>query len=876
MAELRVPIHISEVSGNDRTKEAIRLGVPVPKGMLRSAQHLVLKDEEGRTCLTQARIASSWADGTVRWLLVDALVAVPGCGHREVTLCESDAVAADVIVGEDRVHIVESNEMVEVDTGAAVFTIGKGSNALLDSVCLGGFGLIAESGVNLSLTGCAGVHYGQSGVHVTIEENGPVRSSIVVEGSFTSARQGKIAAQALRFKARLIFTAGASHLCIEIEVHNPRAARHPGGLWDLDDQGTLLFEDVTLALKPAWPVAELRWYAEPRLPIHCENPGEWSLYQDSSGGENWESENHVDGKGVSTVTFRGYRVAYGTRRRVKIIAEGDRATPGVSVVTRHGTVSATVIGFWQNFPKSLRWSDDTLDLGLFPWECRSPFALQGGERKRATMVLEFAPPGEDSHLATHQQPLAVTVDPKWVEGSAVLDGVVAACRDRNEEYLRYIQSIVEGTNAFEVKREWIDEYGWRNYGDLYADHEAVGHVGPRPLVSHFNNQYDFIYGGLVHFLRTEDVRWFRLAEDAAHHMIDIDIYHTDADKVAFNHGLFWHTDHYKPAATCTHRTYSRHNGRGLAYGGGPSNEHNYTSGLLLYYRITGDPEAALAVRELADWVIAMDAVNDDESGDRDGGQSGLASKTVDVSYHKAGRGAGNSINALIDAFDLSGEGRYLDKAEGLIRRCIHPRDDIEALRLGEPEYRWSYLVFLQVLGKYLHLKYERGEVDFAFQYARESLLHYARWMFEHEVPYKDILHKVELPTETWSAQDVRKCHVLHLAAQFASESESKLWHKRADFFFARAMQDLLEFKTAYLTRPQVIMSVYGHVQAFYQLHGEERIRVEERADSFGVPETFIPKRLSGRGHVRDVAQRLVRAVAERLDIFRRLSTSSRL
>ena len=68
------------------------------------------------------------------------------------------------------------------------------------------------------------------------------------------------------------------------------------------------------------------------------------------------------------------------------------------------------------------------------------------------------------------------------------------------------------------------------------------------------------------------------------HVIDIDIYHTDEDKSAYNHGLFWHTYHYLDADTGTHRSYPKM-GRipphGTPVPGGPANEQNYATGLLL-------------------------------------------------------------------------------------------------------------------------------------------------------------------------------------------------------------------------------------------------------------------------------------------------------
>ena len=871
MPRLRIPILVEETVGRDRLGELVRVGVPMPRGALMRGASVVLRDRQERSVPTGSRALTYWSDGSVKWLLVDAQVSVRSAERSRFWLCDADAEPKAERSSVEGVRI-QKDESYTIDTGPAAFRVGL-NGSLLEAATVQGVQLLDDAGARLSLTGCKGHRYRPVTTQLYLEEEGTLRVAVVLEGHFLPVREAQANSVRIEFKARLIFSAGQSIVRLELQLLNPAAARHPGGLWDLDDRGTALFEDVSVSLKPVGRVADIRWYAEDARDVHVETPKELTFYQDSSGGENWDSDNHVDGSGNPTVAFRGYRVTYGEPENMRLIAEGDRPTPALAAVTDRGLVAATVLDFWQNFPKALRWSEEILDVALFPWECRTPFALQGGERKRQTILVEFEAPGAESSLELWQHPLRVSLDPEWVEASGALESFIPAERDRNVEYLRYIQSIIEGPNAFAGKRELIDEYGWRNFGDLYGDHEAVQAKGWRPLVSHYNNQYDFIYGALIHHLRTGDPRWRTLAEDAARHMMDIDIYHTDEDKPAFNHGLFWHTDHYKPAATCTHRTYSQKNGRGLSYGGGPSNEHNYTSGLLLYYCLSGDPEAAEAVRELAEWVIAMDRGGGDGV---DTGPTGLASKTVDASYHKPGRGAGNSINALLDAFRLSRERAFLAKAEELIARCIHPKDDIEALGLSKPEFRWSYLVFLQILGKYLHLKLELGESDFAFHYARESLLHYARWMLQHEVPYKDVLHKVELPTETWPAQDVRKCHVLHLAGEFSPEPERSAFHDTADFFFTRGLEDLMSFETAHLTRPLVIQCVYGHLQAYYQTHRAEGVDIVCSVEDFGTPQPFTPQLREWPERARDIGSRLVRTGTERLDVFGRLSTPSRL
>ena len=870
---MRIPILVEELAEFARKDSLIGIGVPLPRGAVYDPTDLTLTDEDERQLPTQTRVLAFWPDNSIKWVLVNGLVTVRPRERRLLYLSQVAQPSPEADAAALHVH-VERRKGICVDTGVANFRIG-GEGALIESAELNGVPMLDTAGIHLSLTGCTGRPYWQVTRAVRIDEGGPIRATIVLVGHFAASVGRWGAAAPIEFMARLSFSAGSSLVTVDLQLHNPRAARHPGGLWDLNDQGTVLFEDVSLSLKPAGRVEQIRWYAEHPVDMHVEDPGNWSLYQDSSGGENWDSDNHVDGDGNSTVRFRGYRVTYGQAGGGCLIAEGDRATPGLSVVTDRGAISATVLEFWQNFPKAIRWDASTLDLGLFPWECRAPFALQGGERKRHTAVIEFSSPQELPTVKMAQQPLRVSLDPAWVEKSRAIDGFISTERDANETYRTYIRSIIDGQYSFEKKREAIDEYGWRNFGDLYADHEGVRSLDPRPLVSHYNNQYDFIYGALIHYLKSADTRWWTLARDAARHSIDIDIYHTDADRPAFNHGLFWHTDHYKPVGTCTHRTYSRRNGSSLGYGGGPGNEHNYTSGLLLYYFLTGDPEGAEAVRELAAWVMGMDMVKE-KSRCGEGKVTGLASQTADSSYHKPGRGAGNSINAVLDAYQLGEGQQYLAKAEDLIRRCIHPRDDIDALGLSMPENRWSYLVFLQVLGKYIHLKLEKNETDYMFHYARESLLHYARWMLHNEVPYKDVLDRVDLPTETWPAQDVRKSHVLHLAGEFSAEPERSAFHDRADFFFERSLRDLLSFDTAFLTRPLVIMCVYGHLHAYYQEHRSEGIDLPCPFESFGKPQVFVPEQGGWRGRVRDLRTRLIRTGLERLDIVHRFSTPTRL
>lgn len=84
---------------------------------------------------------------------------------------------------------------------------------------------------------------------------------------------------------------------VKLLTHNPNRARHPGGLWDLGDPGSVYFQE--LAVETTLPD---RSKAKVTPQVTDESPGtfhlsDFNLYQDSSGGENWQGRNHIDASG---------------------------------------------------------------------------------------------------------------------------------------------------------------------------------------------------------------------------------------------------------------------------------------------------------------------------------------------------------------------------------------------------------------------------------------------------------------------------------------------------------------------------------------------------------------------------------------------------
>jgi hypothetical protein len=306
--------------------------------------------------------------------------------------------------------------------------------------------------------------------------------------------------------------------------------------------------------------------------------------------------------------------------------------------------------------------------------------------------------------------------------------------------------------------------------------------------------------------------------------------------------MFWHTYHYGHADTATHRTYPLA-GKGHTHGGGPSADHNYTTGLMLYHFLTGDELARETVADLAQYVLDIDDGAKTPFRWLDRGHTGGASKSA-PDYFGPGRAPANSLNALVDGHRVTGRREFLDKAEALIRRSVHPRETLERHNLLEPELRWFYTMFLQSLGKYLDYKVEIGQLDRMYAYARAAMVRYGEWMATHETPYSDRRDRLEFPTETWPAQDIRKADIFNYASLHAEEPLRSRLRERAQFFFDYATRTLGEAPTRRLARPVIVLLTSGVFHQWFVEHPNALQPAPAVAiEDFGPVETFVPQRV---------------------------------
>jgi hypothetical protein len=799
-----IPLRLSSEPGNEaRAGEPVTCGVPFARGLLGASASLALWTDERVRLPLQTHVLDQWSDGSARWVLLD--FAIPTDGTAALLLGpDGDRPGIDDVLAR---HV---GGTIRVRAGHVEFDV-PGTTGLLRF----GDDQPRES-VMLRVTGADGRSRFPRWDGCTIETAGALRSTVRCTGVVD------VAGRSLSVSARISVFRSTPAVRIELTLHNPSGARHRQNFWELGDAGSVLLRDVSVWLSGVDDDETLHVSidrasdAQPALfPL--------SIHQESSGGEHWNGNVHRDAQGRVPIRFNGYTM--NTRWRVRT---GRRADPVVTLTSSQMPVSLYVDEFWQKFPSRIQASAATgLTVSFLAVDGGPPAELQGGES--ATRILTVCFGSDAKSLTWARTPTLARTDPEHYCSSGVLPFLECSGDPRHTAIL---EDALTGESSFAAKRERVDEFGWRNFGDVYADHEAVGQGHETVLVSHYNNQYDAIAGFARQFLRSGDRRWWQLFDELARHVRDVDIYQTTDDKAAYAGGLFWHTFHYKDAGLSTHRSYPRSPG---VYGGGPSAEHNYNLGLALHFFLTGAHASRQAAMALADWVIRMDDGRRTVFRWLDGGATGWASATGMLTYQGPGRGAGNSIGALLVAAQLSGERRYVEKAEELIRRCIHPDDDRAALDLLNPEPRWSYTVFLQWLARYVAFKAERGDLDGMYSYARESLLAYARWMSDHEYPYLDKPELLEYPNETWAAQDLRKAEIFVSASLVAWGPEQDRFLERARFFYDAALDTLTQSPTRLLARPVVILLSFAGSLPWLRSHPESSMPE-------GVPERTLTAR----------------------------------
>lgn len=775
-----------------------RVGIPFVKGAILSCESLAIFGSQNQRLSSSIKPTAYWSDGSVKWCLAKFAVAATQAGSvaLKLTLDSEPVSSLQVPV----IGLQENNDSIQIKDGDAEIGFDKNGSSFFPTVKVAGKTLWAAEKIRPSLIAVDGSACPIKVDKIYLADHDDLSCVCVSEGTVIFEDGVD-----LNIKFRFEVTPGAQLRC-RCEIHNPARAVHSGGIWDLGDSGSVLFKDHSL---------EFALQETDRSALKAESEQSWvsadkplSLFQASSGGNNWDSPVHVNAENKVCNKFRGYKLSGSN----EVEHDGLRAEPILSVCSKEDIAYTVQLrDFWQNFPKSIDVENSLIHLRLFPMHHGDHYELQGGERKSHDIFFRFLKTDSINEVVNNQ-PL-VRVSPEAYTESGVF-------RYFDHERLhaptdRLLDVSLDDQRGFFAKREQLDEYGWRNHGEVYADHESAFHKGDDIFVSHYNNQYDSIGGFARQFALSGDQRWHCLMDDLAQHVMDIDIYRTDLDRSAYNNGLFWHTDHYAAACTASHRTFSalQINDSNLpSEGGGPGPHHCYSNGLMYYYYMTGDEEAKSSVLALGQWVrnyiegsgtvieAGIKLLREDAKKFKK-----ICSREKIFRYtYPMDRGTGNYIRTLLDCYELSAEPKYLSDAENVIKNTAGPADDIDARGFDDIEGTWFYTIVLQDIARYLDVKRSMGSFDDSFHYARATLLHYARWAAANEHPYLSHPERLLYPNATWVAQDIRKTSLFYAAYKYALQDRA-IFLEKARYFRDYVVTELSNEETLHYARIQILL-----------------------------------------------------------------------
>jgi len=333
-----------------------------------------------------------------------------------------------------------------------------------------------------------------------------------------------------------------------------------------------------------------------------------------------------------------------------------------------GSVGVGMRWFWQLYPKGFEIQEDhTLRLELFPPTAK-PQNVYTGVAKTHEMMLAFD--GKD-YSAALNDPLHGVAPPAWYTRDTGALGRLAESSPNviRPEYWplveKYDRWLVESRQAvrakrdrsFEFRGEQHDEYGVFNFGD--AMHKLIPDDSRPDYGIHWESQYyDFAHALFLHFFRTGDMESYRMAIEAAAYLGDVAISHHEVEPgrdgvprttPALNHWVRYSDGDFISSVSW------------FAY----KNESLFDR-----YLLTGDLWSRDVARLSSDFGVYYNGLDIDNNT----------------------RSIGNGLFAVLKAYEVFGDSKYLDRAHWIVDSVHTWQDgDKERLRTLNPRVRWNPL-----------------------------------------------------------------------------------------------------------------------------------------------------------------------------------------
>jgi len=661
-----VTLTMTERAGVERRAEWITIGVPLPKGLVKSPDELYLR-QNGRTVPCEVLAANKWwVDGTLRWVHLIFQSDCPANGNALVTLAGASAAPPP----KDLVTVTDKPDRFVVDTGAITFEVRKKGFNIIDVVKIQDEVIINSHNRGLYVLVeeneyCAAL---DQDVTVTLEEKGPLHVVLRATGSFKNSKGQR----KFDFDCRLYACAGSQEVRVVVTLINRQ-----GKDADYIPLGALILE------LPAT--------------IHSGD----CLFSSENGGTKQGSlsdkpEAYIYQVSSTEHVFGGAVEGRGTGKQTKPNMIGWGYLRG-----ENKGIGIGIRWFWQMHPKSIEFTSDGMArAGLYPARHDKPLKIYTGVARTHELRLCFDKGGPDiaklkSTFASLQQPLRPFAPPSWYcrHTKALGDYCEAG---GTELYGSFAENVVAFDRAFEsanrrcqafrdsrtIKEVKTDSYGLLGFGD------GVHYVWTQGVDVPENIAWDGNYYGYPHmmciqFIRTGNLEYFDNFEAHALHVADIHVvHHTERTHLIGGCRYCPPTDHVRidPTNWSDYKT-----------------AKVYVSDLFNHHKIAGVIERWYFLRDHRCLDVArmvLDYCYRWTYGDNDYGQP---------------RGPGMIMDFCYQGYMLTGDKRWIQRAANVLR--VHKGRDLKlSFQAG---------IFLEGMRRY----YEMSADEEALAYIKDSVDH---------------------------------------------------------------------------------------------------------------------------------------------------------
>jgi len=561
------PITLKWVDSNPLSgKCGVSWGVPFASGTIKKNQLFNLVNEAGNTLPVQTWPTAYWPDGSIKWL---GLATVTDSSDHTLLLSLAKARPTLTKTG---LQITNNQDLVKITTGKLSCVIKKNGNYLLDSLIINGRIVAGRGRLECVLqNGPDGEnfdspvkeHYISKVNEVTVEQNGPVRAVVRVQGVM---KAGVSQREWLPFSIRLYFYAGspAIHLIntiiydgnqqkdfikgiglvFSVPMRENLINRHirfggeDEGIWGepvrpMYNKKTDSAQIAGEFIDPSGPVP--RAQEAVRMPVW----NDFKLVQSNADGFNIQKRTNIQSTWLD-------------------VTAGRRATGFVFAGDKQGGLGIGLKDFWQSYPSAIEvrnsataeaeiriwlWSpyNDAMDMRHYDTAANDPsntyedvqpgLSTPYGVARTSeftlfpcTNVPSNRQLSQQAHLA--DRPPLLAVSPEYIHSAKVFG--FWSLPDRSTPGKRWIESQLDTAITFYQKeidqRNW---YGFWNFGDVMHTYDDARHSWRYDLggFAWDNTELSTDMWLWYSYLRSGRADIFRMAEALTRHTSEVDVYH---------------------------------------------------------------------------------------------------------------------------------------------------------------------------------------------------------------------------------------------------------------------------------------------------------------------------------------------------------------